>query len=378
MSSEDFLENEQLQRSKSREVINNILLILFSICLFFIAIDLLSSGFGFLGGQLAESILRAASNPFIGLFIGMLATALIQSSSTTTSTVVAMVAAGTINYSTAVPIVMGANVGTTITSSIVSLGYIVRGKEFRKALSAGVVHDFFNFFAILIFFPLEYKYGFISGLAQSLGNLILPGLAQTGPANSAQSVSGVFSITQVIAGWLNSGVLILLLSFVMLFVSIKLLSKSIYRIFLGGSNSLAQFIFENPFKSFAFGTLITAAFQSSSLTTSLAVPMVATGRIQLKRMFPFIMGANVGTTITAFIATLFQIEAVLVIALAHLLFNVFGVMLFLPFPVLRNLPVRLAQNFGRVTMKYRIIGFIYVIFTFFVLPFTLIYLSRGI
>ena len=95
------------------------------------------------------------SNPFAGLLIGIVATSLIQSSSTTTSIVVGLVAGGAVNLESAVPIVMGANIGTTITNTLVSFGHITNRIEFKRAFSASVVHDFFNIMAVAIVFPIE-------------------------------------------------------------------------------------------------------------------------------------------------------------------------------------------------------------------------------
>src|SRR5688572_32986229 len=97
----------------------------------------MTSSLQHLGRNVAETILLATSNPFTGLFIGLLITAMLQSSSTTTALVVALVASGSITLQSAVPIIMGANVGTTITSTIVSLGFINKKKEFRRAVAAG-------------------------------------------------------------------------------------------------------------------------------------------------------------------------------------------------------------------------------------------------
>ncbi|MEJ2004323.1 MAG: Na/Pi symporter, partial [Cyclobacteriaceae bacterium] len=116
----------------------------------------MGDSFNNLGREVAESIITATSNPFIGLFIGLLVTALIQSSSTTTSMIVALVASGSITLANAVPMIMGANIGTTLTSTIVSLGYIAKREEFKRAIAAGTVHDFFNILTVLILFPLEY------------------------------------------------------------------------------------------------------------------------------------------------------------------------------------------------------------------------------
>ena len=122
---------------------------------------MIGSAFKGLGRGFAESLFQSQASPFIGLFIGILATGLIQSSSTTTSLVVGMVAAGTFGsdpklaVAAAVPYIMGANIGTSITNTIVSLGHIVNKEEFKRAFSASVVHDFFNILAVIVIFPLE-------------------------------------------------------------------------------------------------------------------------------------------------------------------------------------------------------------------------------
>ena len=96
-------------------------------------------GFNHLGQDMAQTIDIATSNPFIGLFIGLIITAILQSSSTITSMAVAAVAAGSITLENAIPIVMGANIGTTLTSTIVSMSYVTKAKEFRRGdFSRGV------------------------------------------------------------------------------------------------------------------------------------------------------------------------------------------------------------------------------------------------
>ncbi|GIS36095.1 MAG: hypothetical protein Ct9H90mP7_1030 [Candidatus Neomarinimicrobiota bacterium] len=138
--------------------------------LFLVSIGMIGSAFKGLGRGFAESLFQSQASPFIGLFIGILATGLIQSSSTTTSLVVGMVAAGTFGndpklaVAAAVPYIMGANIGTSITNTIVSLGHIVNREEFKRAFSASVVHDFFNILAVVVIFPFEVIFGVISRL----------------------------------------------------------------------------------------------------------------------------------------------------------------------------------------------------------------------
>ncbi len=345
------------------------------IVIFFVALDLMSGSLKILGTDVVQSFFEGANNPFVGLFIGLLATAIIQSSSTTTSATVALVASGTFNYDTAIPIIMGANIGTTLTASLVSLAFIGHQKKFPRALSTALSHNFFNVILVVILFPLEYYYGLLSHSAKGMSSLFSDSLITDQPPDM---VSTGLSISNFVLQWVNNGFVVLIMSFSLLLLSIKLLSRSLYDILVANRDSDFSSLFKNPYKSFSFGLALTAGVQSSSVTTAFAVPVAATGEISVKNIFPFILGANIGTTTTAFLASLINSEAALVIAFAHLLFNVFGVLVFLPFPALRQMPVKLANGFGRLTLQYRFIGFLYLLLIFFILPFILIYLNGKI
>jgi len=348
-----------------------------AVFLFLLAIDLVGESFTMLGQEMARSILLATSNPFIGLFIGLLATALIQSSSTVTSMTVAVVASGYLTLENAIPVVMGANVGTTLTSTLVSLGFITKRNQFRKAISAGTIHDFFNIITVLIVFPLEYYYGTLSYLAQQLTGVVHDSGFGIDLFHSSYGI-GISRISRALVAVLPQNFITLVLALVLLFVSIKLLSTIIYKRLIGSSRDrLKKFIFDNPYKSFGWGFLVTGGVQSSSVTTSLIVPLVASGKVLLSNAFPFIMGANIGTTITALIAAFNKSDAAISLAFVHVLFNLIGVLVFLPFPALRKIPVILATKFGALTLDSRIIGFSYILFTFFLMPFALIYFNKG-
>src|SRR5882757_8823707 len=151
-------------------VVRNTAYILGALLIFLFALELMLSSLQHLGNTVAETIILATSNPFTALFIGLLITAIIQSSTATTSMTVALVASGSLTLESAVPIIMGANVGTTITSTIVSLGFISKKKEFRRAVAAGTYHNFFNLLTVVILFPLEYYFHFLSHLSQEIAN----------------------------------------------------------------------------------------------------------------------------------------------------------------------------------------------------------------
>ena len=124
--------------------------VILSLYLFLVGINGLSESINNMGEDFATNIISTTSNPFIALFIGILSTTIFQSSSTTTSLIVGMVSAGALTLTGAIPMIMGANIGTTVTNVIVSIGHINRGNEFKRAFAAATVHDFFNVFAVII------------------------------------------------------------------------------------------------------------------------------------------------------------------------------------------------------------------------------------
>ncbi|MGB3465697.1 MAG: Na/Pi symporter [Cyclobacteriaceae bacterium] len=348
---------------------------------FLLSINMISTAFSLMGSDIAESTIKqATANPFISLFIGLIITALLQSSSTVTAMTIAAVASNSISFQSAIPIIMGANIGTTITSTIVSLGFMPKKSEFRKAISAGTTHDIFNLLVILILFPLELKFQFLSKLCTFIGSSLHLGSSES--QSSSFSIGFNAYLFEPVADFLGSIIsnpyILLAFSFFLLFGMIKLLSNIIYKELIGRSKSkFEDFVFRSKLKSFGWGALITAMIQSSSVTTSLIVPLVATRKISLQKSFHFIMGANIGTTLTAVIAAMFRSEAAIYLAIAHLMINLIGVLIFMPFPVITKIPVMIANKLGALTLKNRLYGFAYIIIVFFLIPFVLIYISSA-
>jgi sodium-dependent phosphate cotransporter len=361
------------------DTIKVVLYILGALLLFLFALDLMVSSLQHLGRSIVQTIIQATSNPFAGLFIGLLITAMIQSSSTTTALVVAMVASGSLTIQSAVPVIMGANVGTTITSTIVSLGFINKKKEFKRAVAGGTYHCFFNLLTVIILFPLEYYYGFLSSLSQFIANYFFTPAIVSSPRETLNSWSAFNPIIDFLVNNISYGFILILLSFALLFSSILVFRKIISDLLKVKSPQLfSRFFFKNQLKSFGWGLLTTAAIRSSTITTSVVVPIVAKKIVTLRQAAPFIMGANVGTTITAFIAAALNSNtaSAISIAIAHLLFNLIGVLLFFPIPVLQKLPIKLASALGQLTLRYRLAGFVFILLTFFFIPFSLIYLNQ--
>lgn len=355
--------------------------------LFLVSIGMIESAFSGMGRTFAEKLIQSNAGPLIGLFIGILATSLIQSSSTTTSLVVGMVAAGTFGedpstaIAAAVPYIMGANIGTTITNTIVSLGHIVNKNEFRKAFSAAVIHDFFNLISVIILFPLEYFFGLLSTSAQWLANLFIG-------TESFTFNSPIKLIVKPAVTWIkellkhqniiNPNWLLLILALLCLFLSLFYLTKLIKSLLISKIEAFFDsHIFKTAGRAMFFGVVLTVLVQSSSITTSLVVPLAAAGILRLEQIFPYTLGSNVGTTVTAILASLVTGEfAPLAVALAHLLFNVFGILIIWPVKKIRQIPMNLAVYLAEKAIQNRLIPFIYILIVFFIIPLSLILLVR--
>lgn len=352
-----------------------VLVVLFA---FLLSLELMTGSFSLIGKDLVGQYLSAASNPFVGLFIGLLMTAILQSSSTVTSMLVAMVGIGAMEMEAAVPIVMGANIGTTVTSTFVALGHVADRNAFSRAIAAASLHDFFNIGTALILFPLEYSTNFLSNIAHEMVNW-LP-IAKT-PSEDGGIFTGILPID-----WIGNWILgfakdlpwvLLMISLLMLFLSLKAFSNRINKLLIGDfRQKVQQYFFGSPTKSLFWGTVITGGVQSSSITSSLIVPLVAQNKVNLKNAFSFLMGSNLGTTATALLAAFSKSEAAVSLALAHVMFNLIGILIFFPIPSVRNFPIYLARLLGYSASRKRVIGFVYFMVTFFGLPFLLIYFSK--
>ncbi len=343
---------------------------------FLVSIGMIGASFKMFSGGFVGDLIQSAANPLIGLFIGVLVTSLVQSSSTTTSLVVALVGSGTMPVATAIPVVMGANIGTSVTNILVSLGHINRGPEFRRAYAAANVHDFFNVLAVLILFPLQLATNFLGILSTQLADLFydIGGLTFASPLKlaTAPAVDGAaYLIGQ--HPWL-----MLLASLALMFATLRQLVVLLKLLVISRVEALFdQVIFRTAGRAMMFGLFITALVQSSSVTTSLAVPLAGAGILTIQQIFPYTLGANVGTTITAMLAALAvgEVPAVTV-ALAHMLFNICGILVIWPLPAIRRLPIIMAEKMTHIAMYSRIIPVVWVLFFFFAVPAMAIYFLR--
>lgn len=345
------------------------------------AVSMIGSGFKAATGGQAQELFSFASNPYVGLVIGIVATALIQSSSTVTSLIVGMVAGG-LPVGIAIPMIMGSNVGTTVTNTLVSLGHVRDKSEFRRAFSAATVHDFFNLIAVAIFLPLEIMFGLLEKVSAWLATLLVGADSYSmSDMNFMKSLTKPFvnlvdSVTGLLPGAM-AGAAMVLAGLVLIFVAITYTGKLLKVLMVGKAKEvLHSAIGRGPVAGVASGALVTTFVQSSSTTTSLMVPLAGSGTFSLKQIYPFMLGANIGTTVTALLAATAVGGAVassaLQIALVHLMFNVFAVVVIFGLPFLRDLPIKGAEWLADIAAEKKIFAAIWMLGVFIVLPLLLI------
>ena len=367
--------SEQSQPQKNSVI--QWLSVVFLVYLLIVAVGMIGAGFKSATGDQAKELFAFATNPFLGLIVGTVATALIQSSSTVTSIIVGLVAGG-LPVATAIPMVMGANIGTTITNTLVSLGHVGDKNEFKKAFAAATVHDFFNLLSVIIFLPLEILFHPL----EKLGLIIANAMAGGGSMSikdlnivkaATKPVVTVFKdITHVLPAPFD-GILLIFLGIGLIFLTIAFIGKLLKSLMVGKAKDILHVaIGRGPIAGIVAGTLITILVQSSSTTTSLMIPLAGAGVFGLAQIYPFTLGANIGTCITALLAAtaVSGAEAVpaLEIAMVHMLYNFLGVVVIYGIPFLCKLPILGAQTLANVASERKYLAFAYIISVFFVIP----------
>jgi solute carrier family 34 (sodium-dependent phosphate cotransporter) len=352
-----------------------VVLVLFLLYAFLVGIGLLEAGIAAAGRGFQEGLLREVSHPISGVCAGLLATVLVQSSSVSTATIVGMVGAGTLPVSLAVPMIMGANIGTTVTSTLAALGSIRRTHEFQRAFAAATVHDFFNIIAVSILLPVELATGVLSRGAEALAEILRGAEFDA----AAPGTSPIRAAVKVPVGWLQgmiapsptTSLIFVGLGLLLIFVALAFITRNMRRLVAGGVERAINRIIGRGGGAIGIlvGVGITVAVQSSSITTSILVPLVAAGVLTLPSAYPITVGANIGTTITALIASLAVMRPEgLVIALVHTLFNVAGMVLIFPVRQIRLLPVHLAEWIAGIAVRRRTVVLGYIVGLFIVLP----------
>ncbi|MCA8944444.1 MAG: Na/Pi symporter [Planctomycetes bacterium] len=358
-----------------------VVLVFVILYLFLVGIGSIGGAFKIMGKGAAHEFLASGSGPVVSLFIGILATTLVQSSSTTTSLVVGLVATGAITFDSAIYMVMGANVGTTVTNTIVSLGHITRSAEYQRAFAAATVHDFFNLIVLAVVFPLEIYTRFLTILADD-AVAMFSGVGGMKLANPIKTVTKpAIELVQSLS--LDNGVAMALLGVALTFGSLYGIVKLLRSLVISRLEALFdRTVFRTPFIAMLFGLILTVFVQSSSITTSVVVPLVGAGVLTVRQVFPFTMGANIGTTVTAVLASLAAAAAAVDpetamlpvrVAFHHVLFNVFGVAMLW---FCRGIPIAIATRFADLALRNRLVPIVYILVTFYIAPFLIILLGR--
>ncbi len=343
---------------------------------FLVGVSSLESGIKVMGADTQESLFSSVSNPIAGLFIGILGTVLVQSSSASTSVIVGLVGTGALGVGDAVPMVMGANIGTTVTNTLVALAHMRQSEEFKRAFAAATVHDFFNLMAVCVLLPIEIATGVLSNLAEKISGKLV------GSAGSEWK-SPIKKWVKEPVGWLKDlgdaigakgnvlGTFLVIAGLIIILLSLAYITKNMRQLVadrieaslnkvLGTGAGLVAMI---------LGILITISVQSSSITTSIMIPLAAAGVVTLRNIYPVTLGANVGTTITALLAALAASRPeALTVGIVHTLFNVGGIALLYPLPGVRDIPIRAAEKLARIAVSRRVIAIAYVVTTFIVIP----------
>jgi sodium-dependent phosphate cotransporter len=351
---------------------------------FLVGISMLSGSFKMMGSSFTESLLNITSNPFIGLMGGMLATCLVQSSSVTTAIVVGLVASETLTVGAAVPMIMGANIGTSVTNTIVSLGFVKSRNTFKKAFAAATIHDFFNLLSVAVILPIEIMTGFLEKSATALSAMLYgasSGLKFKSPIKAAikPAAKGMKSFVVDTLGFesVTGGLVLMGLSAIVIVLTLTMIVKVMKRVVETRSGEIIhEILTKNALVTILLGAGFTFMVQSSSITTSILVPMAGAGLINLMTVLPVTLGANIGTTGTAFLAALAGNMAGLSIALVHLLFNILGIMIWFPNKKMRSVPIWMAEKLSEKVSQQRIYALVYLAVVFFVIPLTGVFLFR--
>ena len=344
---------------------------------FLVGVSSLESGIKVMGADTQESLFSSVSNPVAGLFIGILGTVLVQSSSASTSVIVGLVGTGALGVGDAVPMIMGANIGTTVTNTLVALAHMRQSEEFKRAFSAATVHDFFNLMAVSIILPIELATNVLSNSAEKISEQLV------GSAGSEWK-SPIKKWVKEPVGWLKDlgdaigasgnvlGTLLVAIGLVIILISLAFITKNMRKLVADRIEASLNKVLGKGAGTVAMllGLVITISVQSSSITTSIMIPLAAAaGVVTLRNIYPVTLGANVGTTITALLAALATSRPeALTVAIVHTLFNVGGIVLLYPMPYVRDIPVRLAENLAKIAINRRVAAVVYVVVVFIVVP----------
>ena len=409
----------------------------FFLYFFLFGLELLGSGAKVMSGCKAGELFGDDTNPIAGLMVGILATVLLQSSSTTTSIIVSLVGSA-IKVDQGIYMVMGANIGTSVTNTIVAMGQMGDGDQLERAFAGATVHDMFNFMSVAVMLPLEVITGYLEHLTEAMTKNANPKDDESweGPIKKLVAPLGkkvIIANKKVAKDIANggsecadfypmhcdpavdpptytscdghfgliscdkdndycpaffqpeatakddkvSGGVVFFIGIVVIFICLLGIVAILQKLLLGMSTRIVYKATDvNGYLAMAIGAGITMVVQSSSITTSTLTPLVGMGALRLEQMFPLTLGANIGTTMTGIMAALVSdSEKSLQVALAHLMFNVTGIAIFYPIPHMRQIPLFAARRLGKATRIWRGFPIVYIAVMFVLIPLFFLALS---
>ena len=363
----------------------NALILLALLYVFLYSIALFGAAFKLVGKEFSQQLIATTTNPVVGLMIGLLSTSLIQSSSSTTSIVVGMVAGGALTVQNAIPIIMGANMGTTVTNTLVAMTSLNRRTEFRRAFAGATMHDIFNLMTIAILFPLEQATHYLQKTATWLTVHLVGASGGEFPNPVKAAVKPLVHATQeLLTDTLGlargpATIVMIVLALAGIFFALAFLTRTLKRLVLHrAEGTFTKTVRRSGLGAMVMGLVVTVSVQSSSITTSLLVPLIGAGIVPLQAAFAATLGANVGTTVTALLASLTGSPEAVTVALVHLLFNLTGIAIVYPIPVLRRIPVRLARLLALQTARRRWFALAYMFGVFFMMPLLFVFIDRAL
>jgi sodium-dependent phosphate cotransporter len=376
------------EKQDTTSVIRRILSVVFLLFVFLLGVKGLGDGFKLFGSDFLDSFFTITANPFVGIFVGVLATTLVQSSSVSTSMIVGLVAApeNPLPLANAVPMIMGANIGTTVTNSIVSLAHMGRRDEFERAFSVAACHDFFNILAVSVLLPLELMTGYLRSIASFLSTVVVGVGGFTYESPFKALLSFAFAPIQSLAeamfdeAW-GQAFFLVGISAALIFTALWLIVKLMRSLVISRiETAVASALGSSAVFAMVIGVIVTVMVQSSSITTSIMVPLAAAGILKLEQAFPITIGANVGTTITAMGAALAvsgpNALAGVEIAIVHLFFNLSGTILIYPVKRIRQVPLQAAKMLTAAAVRSKKLALFYVATMFYGFPALLIYVTQ--
>lgn len=380
--------------------IKAVLSLALSIFFFIASLEGVKNGFKLIFVEWQVNILNMVTSDtaaITGLALGMLSTALVQSSSAVIATTMVSMSgmvAGGLPLSAAikfgVPMILGANIGTTVTNTIVAFG-IERGmtiEEFKETIPGVIVDDVYEALTITIFFALELSFGFISNMVLILGDFYTNVLQlEDFFAKFENSIIDIIIEEPIIVPMKNvlvriigpraGGIILFIFWFIVIILSMNMITKGLEKVIELQWEERVKAAFDNPIRGFFTGFTVTFLVGSSSIGSSLVIPFLATKVVDLKKAYPYLVGCNLATTVDLSQIYGYMAGGVtgMVLGSAHVMLNLMAVTLWLISP-LRFVPVMVSEWLGAKITQNKNVAFallMWVVVVFFIVPIIIIY-----